>query len=284
MVVLEELAPLTEAEFGRFQEIILAQAGIHLNESKRALVESRLARRLRNLDFRTYGDYLRFLAKQPAASAEHQELINCITTNKTDFFRENHHFVFLKDRVIPEAQARAAAGETKQLRIWSAACSTGEEAYSIAITVREAFSSDRSWDIRILASDIDTHVLAAGEAGVFEPERLRGLPEALKRRYFLRRRDDGALMAKDELKNMIRFRRINFVDPAWPIRATFDVIFCRNVIIYFNRPTQERLFERLVQYLKPTGYLLVGHSENLHWMSTLLAPVQNTVYQVRKDG
>jgi len=283
MSVLSELAPLTKTEFNQFQEIILAEAGIHLNESKRALVESRLARRLRGLGFHAYGEYLRFLGQQPSNGSERQELINCITTNKTDFFRENHHFEFLRDRLIPEAQARAAAGAPKQLRIWSAACSTGEEPYSIAITVREAFGADRTWDIKILASDVDTQVLATAEAGIFDSERLRPVPEVLQRRYFLRRREDRALMAKDELKDLIRFRRINFIDPAWPVRTTFDAIFCRNVIIYFNRSTQERLFERLVEYLKPGGYLLVGHSENLHWMTTLLSPVQNTVYRPRKD-
>jgi len=283
MVLPGKLAGLTNAEFQRFQEMILAEAGINLNESKRALVESRLARRLRSLGFPGYGQYLSFLEGQPLKSQEWQEMINCITTNKTEFFRENHHFEFLRNRVFPEARARSAQGVAKQLRIWSAACSTGEEPYSIAITVREAFGADRSWDVRILASDIDTHVLAAGEAGIFDGERLGSVPDAIKRRYFLRRKEDGALMAKEDLKSLIRFRRINFIDPAWPIRTTFDVIFCRNVIIYFNRETQERLFERLVQYLKPTGYLLVGHSENLHWMNTRLVPLQNTVYR-RLEG
>ena len=284
MKVPAKLAALTSAEFHRFHDMILREAGINLNHSKRVLVESRLARRLRILDYRTYGQYLTFLEGQPLNSPEWQEMINCITTNKTDFFRENHHFDFLRNRVLPEARARAAQGESKQLRIWSAACSTGEEPYSIAITTREAFGADRSWDVKILASDIDTHVLAIGEAGIFDAERLGSLPDPIKRRYFLRRKQDGALMAKEDLKNLIRFRRINFIDPAWPIRTVFDVIFCRNVIIYFNRATQERLFERLVQYLKPTGYLLVGHSENLHWMNTCLVPVQNTVYRRRLEG
>jgi chemotaxis protein methyltransferase CheR len=276
-----ELAPLSSAEFSQFQELILADAGIHLNHSKRALVESRLARRLRGLGFQSYSQYLRLLAGQPAKSPERQQMINCITTNKTDFFRENHHFEFLRDRVIGEARARVARGAVPQLRIWSAACSTGEEPYSIAMTVREAFGQDRSWDIKILASDVDTSVLATAEAGVFEASRFETVPEHLKRRYFLRRKDGDVLMAKDELKSLIRFRHINLIDPGWPIHATFDAIFCRNVIIYFNRPTQERLFERLVRYLGPTGYLLVGHSENLHWMNDLLEPLQNTVYRPR---
>jgi chemotaxis protein methyltransferase CheR len=280
MVAPTELAPLTQTEFRQFQELILAEAGITLNESKRVLVQSRLARRLRSLGLQTYGDYLLFLAKQPAESPERLEMINCLTTNKTDFFRENHHFEFLRDRVIPEARARAQSGAPKKLRIWSAACSTGEEPYSLAVTIREALGVDRNWDVKILASDIDTNVLATAEAGIYDAERFNQVPETLLRRYFMRRKSDGAMQANETLKSMIRFRRINFIDPVWPIRGTFDVIFCRNVIIYFNRATQQRLFERLAQHLKPTGYLMVGHSENLYWMNTLLVPVRHTVYQL----
>jgi chemotaxis protein methyltransferase CheR len=278
-----EPVQLTETEFRHFQKLILAEAGITLNESKRLLVQSRLARRLRNLGLPTYGDYLNFLETQPAESDERREMINCITTNKTDFFRENHHFDFLRERVIPEVRARTPGGEPKKLRIWSAACSTGEEPYSIAVTIREALGTERNWDVKILASDVDTNVLSTAERGVYDAERFNKVPEALLHRYFMRRKSDGALLVNDALKSMIRFRRINFIDPAWPIRTTFDVIFCRNVIIYFNRETQQRLFERLAQYLKPSGYLLVGHSENLHWMSTLLVPVRHTVYQLRSS-
>jgi chemotaxis protein methyltransferase CheR len=233
------------------------------------------------LGLQSYGQYLQHIRSQPAKSAERQEMINCITTNKTDFFRENHHFEFLRDRLIPEVRARAGPGAGTKLRIWSAACSSGEEPYSIAMTVREALGTAHGWDTKILASDIDTQVLGVAAAGIFDPDRFGAVSENLRRRYFLRKKDGSALMAKDDLKGLIRFRQINLIDPAWPIRTVFDAIFCRNVIIYFNRATQERLFERLVQYLKPTGYLIVGHSENLHWLPNLLVPVQNTVYRRR---
>jgi chemotaxis protein methyltransferase CheR len=274
---------LTKTEFRQFQELILAEAGITLNESKHILVQSRLARRLRSLGLAGYGEYLLYLANQPAESPERREMINCITTNKTDFFRENHHFEFLRSRVIPELRAAAAKGAAKKIRIWSAACSSGEEPYSIAVTIREALGAERNWDVKILASDIDTHVLSAAEAGIYEAERFNQVEESLLRRYFTRRKSDGAMLANDELKQMIRFRRINFIDPAWPVRTTFDVIFCRNVIIYFSRATQQVLFERLAQYLKPTGYLLVGHSENLHWMQKLLVPKGQAIYQLRSS-
>ena len=276
-----ELVPLSAREFRGFQELILAETGICLKDSKRSLVESRLARRLRSLDFKSYGDYLRHVTSEPVESLERREMVNCITTNKTDFFRENHHFQFLRDTVIPELRARAAAGAPKRLRIWSAACSTGEEPYSIAITIREALGTDHSWDVKILASDIDTKVLAAAERGIYAADRFKHVDPALTRRYFLRRRDGSAFQAKDDLRDMIRFRRINFIDPEWPIRCIFDVILCRNVIIYFNRATQQQLFKRLAHYLNPTGYLMVGHSENLQWLSPLFAPVRNTIYRLK---
>ncbi|HLK19174.1 MAG TPA: protein-glutamate O-methyltransferase CheR [Bryobacteraceae bacterium] len=281
MLAQTELAPLTKSEFRQFQELILAEAGITLNESKHVLVQSRMARRLRALGLSSYGEYLVHLAGQPPESAERREMINCITTNKTDFFRENHHFQFLRNRVIPELRAAAAKGSEKKIRIWSAACSTGEEPYSIAITIREALGAERNWDVKILASDVDTNVLSTAEAGIYDAERFQQVEDSMLRRYFTRRKTDGALLVNAGLKQMIRFRRINFVDPAWPIRVSFDVIFCRNVIIYFNRTTQQKLFERLGQYLKPTGYLLVGHSENLHWMHHLLVPAGQAIYRLR---
>ncbi|MBZ5608417.1 MAG: protein-glutamate O-methyltransferase [Acidobacteriia bacterium] len=283
MPVAGEIAPLSVAEFRGFRDLILDEAGIYLKDSKRSLVESRLGRRLRSLGIESYGEYFQYVTRQPAASAERREMINCITTNKTDFFRENHHFEFVRDRLIPQARARAAAGESRKLRIWSAGCSTGEEPYSIAMTICEALGTDRSWDVRILASDVDTEVLAAAEQGIYDGERLERVPETVVRRHFLRNLDRSAFQVKEDLKSMIRFRRINLVEPAWPIRASFDAIFCRNVIIYFNQATQQRLFERLTGYLKPSGYLMVGHSENLQWLNAMLELVQSTIYRLR-DG
>jgi chemotaxis protein methyltransferase CheR len=279
-----ELAALSAADFRVFRDLILAEAGIHLKDSKRSLVESRLARRLRALDLESYGEYLAYVQQQPPESIERRELINCITTNKTDFLRENHHFEFVRDRMIPEARARVSSGQPKKLRIWSAGCSTGEEPYSIAMTIRDALAPNSSWDVRILASDVDTDVLAAAEQGIYAAERLQQVPEAVVRKHFLRNADRTAFRVKPEVRAMLRFRRINLIDPAWPIRATFDAIFCRNVIIYFNQATQQRLFERLLTYLKPTGYLMVGHSENLHWLNAVLAPVQSTVYRLREGA
>jgi len=276
-----EPAPLTEREFRDFRELILRETGINLKDSKQALVASRLAKRLRHYNFHSYGEYYEFLVRQPPGSPERWQLANCISTNKTDFFREPHHFDFLREQVFPELREKCVHGAPRQLRIWSAACSSGEEPYSIAITALDALRSGAGWDIKILASDIDTEVLHKAGQGIYHFDRVRHLPESVLRAHFLNGKNasEGLVQVRDHLKSLIRFRRINFVDPKWNIRAQFDVIFCRNVIIYFDRDTQRRLFERLVRYLKPTGYLIVGHSENLYWLNDLLVPVRNTVYR-----
>jgi chemotaxis protein methyltransferase CheR len=209
-------------------------------------------------------------------------MINCITTNKTSFFRESHHFDLLRNLLLHPLQLRAAAGQPRRLRIWSAACSTGQEPYSIAIVIRDTITSPAAWDIKILASDIDTDVLARAERGIYETEDLDAMPPALRSRHFLRGTKDcaGLVSVKPELRRLVHFRRVNFVDPSWPVRGKFDAIFCRNVLIYFDRPTQYRLLSRLAGFLKPEGFLFVGHSENLHWFRDLLIPVDNSVYRI----
>jgi chemotaxis protein methyltransferase CheR len=278
-----DLAPLSDREFRDLGKLILQEAGICLKDSKRMLVQARLAKRLRTLGFGSYGEYFDY-ASQPDNGEERVELVNCITTNKTDFFRENHHFEFLAKDVIRQAELRPAKGGLRRLRLWSAGCSTGEEPYSMAITILETLGSCRGWDIKILASDIDTNVLAKAEGGIYEGDRLGGIPEAALRKYFLPVEGGERYAVKENLKELIRFRRINFADAAWPVRTRFDVIFCRNVIIYFDRSTQQRLLERLSAYLEPSGYLVMGHSENLYWVNDLLVSQGNTIYRLREAG
>lgn len=281
--VYSDLAPLTDREFHDLGKLILDETGICLKDSKRMLVQARLAKRLRTLGFASYGAYFEYVS-QPAHGDERGELVNCITTNKTDFFRENHHFEFLAKQVIRQAEQRPASGGLRRLRLWSAGCSTGEEPYSMAITILETLGSSRGWDIKILASDIDTKVLAKAEQGIYEAERLAGIPEASVRKYFRPMEDGQRFAVRENLKELIRFRKINFADAAWPVRTRFDSIFCRNVIIYFDRPTQHRLLERLAAYLEPSGYLMMGHSENLYWVNDLLVSQGNTVYRLRETG
>ncbi|HUI76731.1 MAG TPA: protein-glutamate O-methyltransferase CheR [Bryobacteraceae bacterium] len=274
-----DLEPISDREFQDLRRLILEETGISLKETKRMLVQARLAKRLRSLGLASYGAYFEFVSR-PVNAGERGELINCITTNKTDFFREKHHFEFLATHVIGPARQRITGGP-RRLRLWSAGCSSGEEPYTMAITILETIGSSAGWDIKILASDIDTDVLAKGEAGIYEAERLNGIPEATVNKYF-RRVAGERFAAKENLKELIRFRQINFADPAWPVRARFDAIFCRNVIIYFDRETQQRLLERLARYLEPSGYLMMGHSENLFWVSDHLAALGNTIYQQRQ--
>jgi chemotaxis protein methyltransferase CheR len=276
---------LTDPEFRAFRKLIYEETGISLGEHKRQLLRSRLAKRLRHFGFASYGEYYDYLMQQDPDRAECRKMINCITTNKTDFFRESHHFDYLRDKVFPQLRERAARGGPCRLRIWSAACSTGEEPYSLAMTVREQFGPPPGWDVQILASDIDTDVLTKAEAGVYTEDRLQGISQEFKRKYFLRGTGSnaGLVAVRPEVRDLITFRHINLVDHSWPVETGFDVIFCRNVIIYFNRDTQRRLFERMSRSLAPNGYLFLGHSENLHWLTDLFVPLGNTVYRLH-DG
>lgn len=271
---------ITNEELHLFQELVHREAGIHLADSKRQLLVARLSRRLRALGLRTFTEYHKYLMTSDASGEEHRHMLDCITTNKTDFFREKHHFDFLRDTVLPHVAQRTRGG-VKRLRIWSAACSTGEEPYSIAITLLDAIGSALpSWDIRILASDIDTTVLATAEKGIYGVDRVAGLSDATKHAHFLRGKgpSEGLVRVRPDLSRLITFRRINLIEPTWPIRSEFDVIFCRNVVIYFNRDTQKTLFSRMAKLISPGGYLFVGHSENLFWMRDVFDVVQPTVY------
>lgn len=276
-------APLTidDDEFQAFQHLIYTETGISLNDSKRCLLSSRLAKRLRALNFHDYLDYYDYLLRRDPDGHEMQEMINCITTNKTDFFREPHHFEFLLKRVFPSISCKASGGAPRRVRIWCAACSRGHEPYSIAMTVREHALFNPSWDIRILASDIDTQVLQSAEAGIYSMEELLPIGEQRLHRFFDRGtgRYAGKARTKSQLRDLITFRQINLIDPDWPIHVRFDVIFCRNAMIYFDAPTQRAVIEHLANHLVPTGYLMLGHSENIQWSPSPLRSLGRTIFQ-----
>jgi chemotaxis protein methyltransferase CheR len=275
---------LTDKEFGLFRGLIHQLTGISLNDGKRQLVQSRLQKRLRHHSLPTFGAYHEMLTTG-ADDAEIGTFINCITTNKTDFYREAHHFEFVTKTVIPELALQVRRREREaRLRVWHAGCSTGEEPYTLAITLAEALVGQGNWDVRQLASDIDTSVLAHAEAGVYDAERVAPVPAALLRKYFLR--GGGAheeeYKAKASLREQIAFRQINLLAEEWPIRADvrFDMIFCRNVVIYFDKPTQRCLFARFAERLRPGGYLIIGHSESLLGISDAFESLGHTIYRL----
>lgn len=276
--------PLGEREFVTFQELILKETGISLSSGKRELLRSRLRKRLIHHGLTDFKDYCDLVLNKDKNGVELIELINSITTNKTDFFRESHHFTFLTKQVFPEIEQRTQTPD-KRIRIWSAACSTGEEPYSIAITARNYFGSKYGWDTRILASDIDSKCLRTAAQGIYPQERIEQLPIDLKKKNFLRGKGqtEGSVRIQSELREMVTFRRINFADRSWPIRNKFDVIFCRNAMIYFDRDFQLQLIRRFLRLLNPHGYLFFGHSENLTWMNELESLGQ-TIYRPRSSA
>ena len=268
---------LTDAEFARLRGLIREHAGIHLKENKRELLVARLGHHIRKLGFSSFSDYCEYVAHDASGDAL-RDFINRITTNKTSFFREPHHFEFLRTRLIPEIRRRGR----RELRIWSAGCSSGEEPYSIAITVEEALGKRHGWDVRILASDIDTEVLAQARTGIYPLAALEGMPVERRRAGFLRGYGEfaGQAQVREELRRRVEFRRINFKEAGWGVHTRFDAIFCRNVIIYFERALQQQIVEGLARHLQPEGYFFSGHSENLFWLRDLLVGVEPMVYRL----
>ncbi len=270
-----ERLPVSDREFRQFQDLIHREAGIWLAPVKKALLVGRLARRLRELGIPSYGEYFERVV---ADDAERTLMLDAICTNETHFFREPRHFEFLTQRVLAEWRADAeAARRTRRVRVWSAACSTGEEPYSVAMTLLDALPG---WTVEVLATDLSTKVLARAEAGVWSMERAGPIPRALLARYMLRGygAQEGLMRAGEEVRRVIRFARVNLAGELWP-QGPFDLVFCRNVLIYFDRDTKQRVVDRLVERLAPTGYLFLGHAESLTGFSTRARAVVATVYQ-----
>jgi len=272
--------PLREFTFSRrdFEEVrkmIYDHAGITLSEGKEDMVYSRLARRLRATGRRSFQEYLALI--RGGDHAEWEAFVNSLTTNLTDFFREAHHFEILREFLKTRRD--------RPIVIWSAASSTGEEPYSIAMTAAEALGGANA-PVQILASDLDTNVLRKGEEAIYPIERLNKLSEARQRQFFLRGTGDKAGMArvKPELRDKVRFFRLNLLEPIWSIRQPLDAIFCRNVMIYFDKPTQYAILKKMKPLLKPDGLLFVGHSEALYHATDLFKLRGQTVYQHADKG
>jgi chemotaxis protein methyltransferase CheR len=278
-------ASLTLDEFHRLRDLVYEQTGISLREAKLPLLQSRLSRRIRHFGYRNFDQYYERLKYREPGDGELQEMINAVTTNKTSFFREPHHFKTLEQLVLVPARRRRREGCAPSLRIWSAGCSSGEEPYSIAMTVANSLDRLQAWDVRILATDVNTRVLEKARAGIYGRESIADLPPQIVRKYFLSGtgRYADRVQVKPEIKSMVKFGRINLIEAPWPFRGGFDAIFCRNVIIYFDRKVQQDVLERFARCLKPEGAFFAGHSENLFWLGDLFKLAGGTVYQLGNE-
>jgi chemotaxis protein methyltransferase CheR len=269
---------ITPEEFERFRLLIYDESGISLGDQKKTLLASRLAKRLQELGLDTYSEYYDQVIGDPAKE-EFTRMLDLISTNKTDFFREPKHFDFLREAILP------ALTREKRIRIWSSACSTGEEPYTIAMTLFESVQNPREWDFKILASDLSTRVLAKAALGIYDEDRVRDIPSDKLSRHFLRGRGGsmGLFKVKPHVASMVRFRRLNLMDDSFPIKSPLDVIFCRNVMIYFDRPTQETLVNKFHRFLKPGGHLFIGHSESLQWVKHPFKSLAPTIYRKERE-
>jgi chemotaxis protein methyltransferase CheR len=276
---------ISDREFELFRALVHERTGISLGPHKRHLLRARLGRRLRALGLATFAAYYEYLTDAAGGGDEMVSFINAITTNKTDFFREAHHFEYLGGRW---AQARRSDGDRtgrRRLRLWSAASSSGEEVYTLAMVLAEAKLVPPAWDTRLLASDIDTDMLAQTSAAIYPMDRIGPVPPELLKRYFLRRADrlSDEVRIRQELRALVTVRRINLAEAQWPIRTRFDVIFCRNALIYFDRAMQKSILEHLLGYLEPGGLLFLGHAESVYGLVEDLAHLGNTIYARSAD-
>jgi len=267
----------TDKDFEQVRQFVKAETGIKLSDGKKNMVYGRLSRRLRQMGMSKFSEYLEMVSTNEL-SEERGQFINAITTNLTSFFREEHHFDYLKNDVVPRLMAENA--RSRKIRIWSAGCSTGEEPYSIAIALYESIPDIERWDIRILATDLDTNVLAHGERGIYDIERISALSALRKSTWFLKGKgaNSGSVKVDPRLQSLITFRQLNLMG-AWPMKGPFDFMFCRNVVIYFDKDTQKVLFDRYANLLTPNANLFLGHSESMHNVCDRFQLIGNTIYK-----
>ncbi|MGQ9485446.1 MAG: CheR family methyltransferase [Desulfosoma sp.] len=271
---------LTDSLFQKFSALVYQEAGINLHDGKKSLLEARLAKRLRATGIDNPREYLDFILSE-AGREEYVKFFDAVSTNLTFFFREPKHFEFLEKEALPEILERNRRDGTRRIRIWSAGCSTGEEPYSIAMTVVAFLDVPTRWDFRLLATDISTRVLQSAVTGVYEPSKLVNVPVPLRQRFFEPIRNGASpktYRVRNELRKYIVFRRLNLME-SFPFSGPFDVIFCRNVMIYFDKKTQESLIQKLSAYLHHGGYLFVGHSESLTGLHHPLKYIKPAVYK-----
>jgi chemotaxis protein methyltransferase CheR len=275
--------PISPRDFLDFQALIYREAGIWLSEAKTALLTGRLSKRLRTLGLNNFAEYYQ---RVDADDEERRTMLDAVTTNETHFFREPAHFQFLERQVLPTWQAAGEAGQRPRvIRVWSAGCSTGQEAYSLAMMLVDRFPAAEGWSIEILATDLSRRALAIAEEGVWDETKAREIPPHYLRAYMLKglRENRGKIKAAPSIR-MVRFLRLNLNDATYPAFGKFDLIFCRNVFIYFDIESRTRVVTQLLNHLVPDGYLFVGHAESLHSLRPSLRCVIPTVYTLAENG
>ncbi len=274
-------AKLSEQVFQKLGTFIERKYGIKMPPVKRIMLESRLQKRLRVLNFKSFEEYSKFVFSSDHGQREMVNMVDLATTNKTDFFREPHHFEFLVKNALPPLSELYGSGLRRPLRLWSAGCSTGEEPYTLAMVLSDHAENVSGFRFEILATDLSTRVLGAGHDAIYSQEKVDPVPYALKRKYLLRSKDreNNLVRMTSEIRSKVRFEQMNFMDENYDTTDRMDIIFCRNVIIYFDRPTQSMILRRLVEDLIPGGYLFVGHSETLNGLDVAVDQVGPTVHR-----
>ncbi len=274
------IEPINDQEFGLFQKLIHGKAGIYLAPAKKALLEARLARRLRELGLDSFAEYYRHVVDE-RDGAELTELLDRISTHETHFFREPRQFEFMEQRVFPDWTAQASAGSRSRLiRVWSAGCSTGEEPYSAAMMLLEYFPASAGWEIEILATDLSTRAIGFARAAVWPIAKAEEIPSKYLKRCMLKGvgAQEGKMKVAPEIRAIVRLERFNLNDEAYPVLGHFDLILCRNVLIYFDSPSRLRVIHQLLDHLAPAGYLFVGHAESLNGVTDRVRYVMPTIY------
>ena len=269
---------LTDQQFAEFSEVLSAQLGIKMPAAKKTMLQGRLYRRVRDMGLSNVGEYYDYFFSHPGAQEQELEhLINLATTNKTDFFREIRHFNFLVERAVPEWKSD---GLYTDYAVWSAGCSSGEEPYSIAMTLME-LQEQGAFSFSVLATDISTRVLQKAVDAVYPADSAEMIPEGMRKKYLLRGRNQRRHLVRiaPEVRNRVRFGLLNFLSPHYGAERTFQIVFVRNVLIYFDREKQEQIVERLCRHLVPGGYLFIGHSESLHGLDLPLESVCPAIYR-----
>lgn len=272
---------MSQKDFKLLSSLVNSKCGIRMPLTKKVMLESRLRKRLRALGLRSFKEYYDYVSSPSGIKHELGKMLDAVTTNKTDFFREPRHYKFLADKALPELINVHKRGITDNLMVWSAGCSSGEEPYSIAMLLHEFKLIHHGFNYSIIATDISTDMLKKAQTGIYPKERAEPVPAAYKKRYLLRSRNKSKELIRviPKLRNRVRFQKLNFMDNNYNVSRDMDLIFCRNVLIYFNKPEQEQILKRICNHLRPGGYIFVGHAETLNKMDLPIVLVSSSVYR-----